>query len=84
MDWVRTEKLEDAYQDLHNFKPEIYKSPYVRDVNKVKLVYGGKEIILTETLSKGLTKGVTLEIGGEIKQFKRVYDAEVEANKLLR
>jgi len=84
MDWVRTEKLEDAYQDLHNFKPEVYKSPYIRGVNKVKLVHGGKEIILTETLSKGFTQSVTLEFNGEIKQYKRVYDAEVEANKLLR
>ena len=83
--WVRSPIIEDGYYDLHNLRPDIYFSvPQQRGVNKVKLVYGGKEIILTETLSKGFTQSVTLEFNGETKQYKRVYDAEVEANKLLR
>jgi hypothetical protein len=83
--WVRSPQIEDSYEGLHSFRPQVYFSiPQSRGINKVKIAHGGKEAILTETLDKGMTKDVTLEFEGVKTLHKRVYEAELEVNKLLR
>ena len=83
--WVRSEKIEDSYEELHNFRPQVYFSiPQSRGINRVKIAHGGKEAIMTEALEKGLTKNATVEFNGNITLHKSVYEAEQEINKLLR
>ena len=83
--WIRSPQIEDSYNDLHNLRPQVYLSiPQERGINKVKISYGGKEVILTEILEKGFTKKVTIEFNGVETLHKRVYEAELEVNKLLR
>lgn len=84
-DWVRSPQIEDSYEELHKFRPQVYFAiPQTRGVNKVKIAHGGKEVILTETLDKGMTRDVTIEFDGIKILHKRVYDAELEVNKILR
>lgn len=83
--WIRSEKIEDSYEELHNFRPQVYFSiPQSRGTNMVKISHGGKEAIMTETLEKGLTREATVEFNGTKTLHKSVYEAEVEINKLLR
>jgi len=84
-EWVRSPKIEDSYEELHKFRPEVYFSiPQIRGVNKVKISHGGKEVVMTETLDKGLTKEASVEFNGNKTLYKSVYEAELEINKLLR
>jgi len=83
--WVRSPKIEDSYNELHHITPQVYFFiPQSRGVNKVKLVFGGKEILLTERLENGLTKDATLEYNGEKYLYTKVIDAEQAATKILR
>lgn len=83
--WVRSPKIEDSYEELHKFRPEVYLSiPQSRGINKVKIAHGGKEAIMTEVLDKGFTKEASVEFSGNKTLHKSVYEAEVEINKLLR
>ncbi len=83
--WVRSPQLEDSYNDMHKFRPEIYfPVPMTRGINKVKIAYGSKEAIMTETLERGLTKEASVEFDGVKTLHKSVYEAELEINKLLR
>ena len=83
-DWIRNENVEVSFKDLHGVKPEVYFfSPVTRGVNKVKISSKGKDIFITETLERGLTKEALLEYNGEITSFKRVFDAEKKAVEIL-
>jgi len=83
--WIRMENIEDSYNGFHGFSPQIYLSiPQKRGVSKVKIAYGGKEAILTEIIENGWTKEATVEFEGTKTLHKRVYNAELEVNKLLR
>ena len=83
--WIKSPRMEDGYEELHKIRPQIYFwVPQEKGINKVKIVYGGKEVILTEVLDKGLTKEAMVEFGGVKILYKSVYDAELEINKLLR
>ena len=84
-DWLRNEKKEWAYEDLHGFKPEVYVSmPPIRDLNKIKIVNNGKEVYIDEFLKRQFTDYVILTYNNEGRKFKTVYEAEIEANKILR
>lgn len=91
--WIRIEHAEESFEELHHIKPMIYRlcssgkfgETLPSNLNQVKLIFNGKEIILTEKLEKGLTKEATLEESGkEILVFKVHYDAERKAAEILR
>ena len=77
--WQRQTMLEDAFLDMHKIKPEVYYQRINRNTYKIKLVYSNKEAILMEVLKNGLPDVVTMEYGGETKNYKCMYDAEMDA-----
>lgn len=82
--WTRREEMEDSFNDLHGVKPVIYRQHITNSCYKIKLVLGGKEIILQEDMEKGLTKYVTMQYDDAIIPFKSMYDAEQSAAIILR
>ena len=83
--WIRKEITEDAYEELHGIKPQIYfEVPIKKNENTVKIIFGGKEIILQEILKNGLTNKAILRYSGETMTFETVYEAEQEATRILR
>jgi len=83
-DFTRQTFLEEVFNDTYGIKPIVYFQRININQYKVKFVFNNKEIILTENLKKGRTENVTLELAGNTQDFKSMYDAEIEANKLLR
>lgn len=83
--WIREEKTEEAYEALHGIRPAVYRwLPRVSNTSRVRLVRNEKEVFITEIIGKkGMTDVVHVEHAGETHDFSRVYDAELEANKLL-
>ena len=77
--WQRQTMLDDSFMDMHGIKPEVYYHRENRDEYSIRLVYQGKEIVLTEVMFKGLPKTVTLQCGDNIEAYKCMYDAEVSA-----
>jgi hypothetical protein len=83
--WTRNENIEDSFLSLHNYKVEVYlEIPVSRGRHSVKLAANGKEVVLTETLERGLTKEAKLEFNGDTMVFKRVYDAEKKAVEIFK
>jgi hypothetical protein len=82
--WNRKETVEDTFEALHGFKPEVWIDRTERCLNKVKLVSGSKTVFLTELLERGLTKHVDLQCNAEAMRFSQVYDAEKKAVEILR
>ena len=76
--------MEDSFEACHGIKPVIYWQIISNNSYKVKLNLGGKEIILQETLEKGLTKLVTSEYQDQVTNFDSVYKAEQAATEILR
>ena len=83
-DFTRQTMLEDVFNDMYGIKPEVYYQRIDRNTYKIKLVYNGKEAILTEIMENGLTKTATLEYIGAVKNHKSMYNAEKEAVEFLR
>jgi len=83
--WIRNENIEDSFESLHKYKVNVYTlSPQIRGVQKTKLSKDSKEVFLTETLEKGLTRECILEYNGQTYRFDRVYDAEVKAVEIFK
>jgi len=83
MEWIRNPAVEDVYKEMHKIKPEVYYNRIDDNCYQVKIKKDGKEFIITEHLKNGLPESVTLEHNGEVKECKRVYNAELEINKML-
>ncbi len=82
--WERKPMLDDVYNEMHGIKPEVYYNIINATNYQVKLVKDGKEVILTEQMKGGLPESVTFEYNGEKKEVKRIYNGEVEANKIFK
>jgi hypothetical protein len=82
--WTRKETVEDTFEALHGFKPEVYIDRTERCLNRVKLISGAKTVFLTELLERGMTKHVDLKYDTEALRFSQVYDAEKKAVEILR
>ena len=82
--WTRAEQVEKAYEVMHGVKPQVYKDIPENESYSTKLIYGGKEIILTEILERGLTKEATLQYAGETFSFASVIAAEEKATSILK
>ena len=68
---------------MHKIKPEVYYQRINKTSYQVKLKKGNNEFVITEYLKDGLPEKVTLEHNGETKILKSVYEAELEANKIM-
>ena len=82
--FIRNTKIENNYMEMHKISPQV---SYLRETGNcyhVKLSYKNKDYIITEYMKHGLTDRVILEHDGITEEFKRVYDAEVRANNLMR
>jgi len=82
--WIRVEQIDETYQEMYGIKPEVHTLRVDGKTFQTKLKLGEKEIILTEILEHGLTKEATMEYNGERFSFKRVIDAELAANNILK
>jgi hypothetical protein len=80
----RREELDTAFSDMHGIKPEVYRENIAYNHYRVKFVYGGKEVIITEIIDRGLTKSVTLEYNGSVESPASVYLAEKRAVEILQ
>jgi len=83
-EFIRQTMLEDSYLDTHKFKPEVYYNRINGREYQIKLVYSGKEAILTEKMKNGLTELVTVEYLGDPYVCKSFYEAELKANEYLK
>lgn len=83
-EFERRAELEDAFNDMHKMKAEVYRNYISKNFYKIRLVRNGKDVVLTEVMDNGLPKLVTLEYDGKVEQFKCMYDAEKEAVNILR
>lgn len=82
--WIRRPELDDSFNDMHGIRPQVSYLRENRNRYNIKLVSGGKEVVITEVMDKGLTSYVSLRSGDETKCFNSVYDAEVYATHILR
>ena len=91
--YVRINKMEEAFEELYKIRPEISKTgsichackQLVKDNdNRIKISLGGRDVYITEILDRGLTKTVTLEHDGKQEEYKTVYEAEQRVVKLLK
>jgi len=83
-DWVRKSNLEDAFQEMHGIRPQVYYRYVDRNTYQIKLIKSGKEIILQDQMKNGLTRVATVEYNGTTHDKKCIYDAEVEATKIFK
>jgi len=83
-EWTRDTITEDTYDGLHEIKPQIYRGRVSGTEYSVKIINGSDEYVITETLYKGLTKSVMLQVGGEKLLFPHVYDAECYINEKIK
>jgi len=82
--YIRIENIDEDFFSLHGIKPQVYQLRENGNNLKSKLIYGGKEIVLHETLDKGLTKDVILSYNNQDERFESVYKAEQRAADILR
>lgn len=82
--FVRRPDLDKSFEDMHKIKPLISIS-YI-DANKycVKLDKGGRSVLLTETMDRGLTKSVSVVSGNKTFDCISVFEAEKLAAELLK
>ena len=83
-EFVREKHLEKAFDEMHKIKPEVLVKRENNSKYSVKLSHGGREVVLTEQMKDGLTNMTYLEFKGEVKAFKRYYDAEQVATTILK
>ena len=83
-EWTRQTALDGAYEEMHGIKPEVYLNRINQNIYKIKLIFGGKEIIITHELERNLSKNITLEYNGNKTNYKTHLDAELGANIILR
>ena len=82
--FVRRPDLDKSFEDMHNLRPIV--SINFIDANKycVKLDKGGKSVLMTEIMDKGLTKSVSVVFGSETFDCKSVFEAKKLATELLK
>jgi len=83
-EFIRREELEDAFLDMHGFKPKVERMRISGNEYSIRISYNGKVVILTERLEKGLTKDASAEYSGDTTGFKSMYAAECFASGILR
>jgi hypothetical protein len=83
-DFVRRVDLERAYDEHFKMKAKVYRKHHSKNHYEVKLEHKDKTVILTEIMKDGLPEHVYMDYNGERKVFKRMYEAGIEANKILR
>jgi len=84
MEFTRQTKLDDAYNEMHGYKPEVSYKRLNKNVYEIQLVHNGETVILKETMKDGMTDFVTLTHGEDVSSIKSMYEGEVEANKILK
>ena len=82
--FIRQVHLEKAFDEMHKLKPEVGLKRINNSKYSVSLKHRGREVVLTEQMKDGMTDLVTLEFSGEVKTFKRYYDAELAATAILK
>jgi len=82
--FVRRADLDRSFEDMHRIRPSV--SINYIDANKycVKLDKGGKSVLLTEIMDRGLTKSVSVVCGEKTFDCISVFEAEKLAAELLK
>lgn len=83
-DFERAEHLERAFNEMHKIKPQVSIKRIDNNKYEVQLKHKGREVVLSERMKDGLTQEALLEFGGEVRSFKRYYDAELAATAILK
>ena len=87
MNETRNPMVEDAFNDMHGIKPEIYYRRINNACYQNRIVYKGKEVIIKETMERGMAKEVLLTYEGKDTMFNNrnspVFTAEKAAVKIL-
>jgi hypothetical protein len=83
-EYVRQTALEDAFLDMHLFKPKVEYLRISGSEYKIRLSYNNKSVILTEKMERGLTKEASTEYAGEVRGFPSMSLAETYAAGILR
>lgn len=83
-EFVRNERVEDVFNEMHGIKPRIEYNRLSGNVYKVKISLNGKECILTETMKNGLTASVALDTPSGTESHKSMFNAEKRAVEILR
>lgn len=84
MEFSRQTRLDDAYSDMHGFKPKVSYRRIDNNAYEIQLIHNNRTVVLRENMKKGLTDFVTLTFGGAVTTLKSMYEAELEANKILK
>lgn len=83
-EWIRRPELDDAFNDMHKIKPQVSFLRENRNKYNIKLSLSGKEVVISETMDRGLTSFVSLRYEGETKSFGSMFEAEQYASQILR
>lgn len=83
-DWTRNIALEDAFEEMHGIRPQVFYMRLSKESYKIRLVNGDITVELQEVMDKGLTEDVTLFHNGLSKGYKNYHAAELEAATILR
>jgi hypothetical protein len=77
---------------MYQVRPEIYRWGnickecgrfYRSGDNRIKFMFKGKELILTEKIKRDITDSAVLEYKGKTFPFKKVSEAELKINEIL-